>query len=159
MLNRLILTVILILVVVLSGCASGGQTPSTTSPAQSTATASAQATSPTGTSSPATGGQTYAQAAEAGKTVYSSNCANCHGANGQGGNAPALIGQNANLGKYKTAQGLYDFTSSTMPINAPGSLSETDYQNLVGFLLVQNNYVTPTTSFDPGQFQSIQLNK
>ncbi len=108
-------------------------------------------------SPPATATQTFGQLADAGRSVFASRCAQCHGDNGQGLNAPAVIGSNANLGKYNTAQGLLDYIDVTMPFNAPGSLSSQEYSNVLGFLLVQNNYVSASTAFDSNQLKNILL--
>jgi cytochrome c len=115
---------------------------------------SAPAASPTSSAGP-----TFGQSADAGKTVYAATCTGCHGASGQGGTAPALIGSGANLGKYTNAQGLLDFMSVSMPFSAPGSLTRQQYLDLLSFLLVQNNYVSAGTAFDSGQLRSIPLTK
>jgi len=93
--------VVLAVAVILTGC------PSTATP--------------TPTASPPTtpAAQTMGQLAELGKTVYAANCAGCHGSDGQSGQAPALVGANANLGKYNTAAGLFAFISTAMPVSSP----------------------------------------
>ena len=92
-----------------------------------------------------------------GQAVFSSSRARCHGANGQGVTGPAVIGPNANLVKYSTAKGLLDFISTAMPLNAPASLPHPDYLNLLCYLLVQNNYASPTTPFSESGLSGIQL--
>ena len=98
-----------------------------------------------------------AQVADLGATVYTSHCANCHGATGGGASAPALIGANAHLGKYNTGQGLLDFVDKTMPANSPGSLSHQDYLNVVAYLLVQDNYMSGDSDFVESQLGSVNL--
>jgi len=117
------------------------------------ATLTTPATSPTATST----GPTFGQLAEAGRTVYMNSCALCHGQNGQGATAPAVIGSSANLQKFNSARGLLDYISTTMPATAPGSLSPQNYLNVLGFLLLQNNYVPDNTTFDSSQLDTIQL--
>jgi alcohol dehydrogenase (cytochrome c) len=138
------LIIIMALVSLAGGCSSA---PSAT-------------TAPSGTSPAAYGGSsTFGAAADASKTVYASRCAKCHGPNGQGVTGPALAGSGANLGKYNTAQGLLSFMSVSMPFDAPGSLARQDYLNILSWLLVQNSYVSASTTFDPNQLNSIQLTK
>lgn len=48
--------------------------------------------------------------------------------------APAIVGANT-LGSYANAQALYDFVSTRMPYQSPGALSQTEYWELVAFLL------------------------
>jgi polar amino acid transport system substrate-binding protein len=147
---RFVITLMLLAVMILTvgGCASSSSPPaSTTTPAS------------TSSSAQSAGGTTFGQAGDAGKTVFAGSCVRCHGNNGQGTTAPAVIGSSANLGKYNTAQGLLDFIRVSMPFNAPGSLSSQDYLNVLSFLLVQNNYVSSGTALDTGQLKNIQLKK
>jgi hypothetical protein len=77
---------------------------------------------------------------------------------GRGVQAPAVIGASTSLGKYNTGEGLLNFITSAMPGNAPGSLSQQDYLNVVSYLLVQNNFVAPTAALDAGRLGDITLN-
>lgn len=108
---------------------------------------------------PAASGPTAGQLAEAGKTVYATKCARCHGDKGQGVTAPPNIGLQAQLGKYNTGQGLYVYVSSSMPQDAPGRLSPQEYLQVVSYLLVENGYVKPEMPIDPNNLQSIPLRK
>ena len=115
------------------------------------------ATSPTPTPPPTTSSQvTAGQLAEQGKTVFA-NCSGCHGQNGESIRAPAVIGPNAQMAKYNNAKQLLTFISTTMPKNAPGSLSQEQYLQLLSYLLVQNQFVTPETVINPNQLDSVQL--
>jgi cytochrome c len=97
--------------------------------------------------------------AEAGKTVFANHCTSCHGANGQGVTAPANIGPDAHLEIYNTAQGLYDYVSTNMPQDAPGSLSQQEYLQVVSYLLVANGFVKPDIPLDPGKLGALPLQK
>ena len=97
--------------------------------------------------------------ATVGKAVFSGKCAGCHGDQGQGRTAPAVIGTGANLAKYNTGKGLYDFVNASMPMNAPGSLSSQDYLGVTSYLLVQNNYVRGETPISNGLLDAIRLTK
>jgi cytochrome c len=113
--------------------------------------------SPTPSPTPASGGNTYGALSNAGTTIYNAKCASCHGTNGQGVDAPALWGTGANLTRYNTAQGLLGYISATMPDNAPGSLSSQDYLDILAYLLIQNNDVSSSTTFDQSQLGNITL--
>ncbi|MFH1032427.1 MAG: c-type cytochrome [Chloroflexota bacterium] len=110
-----------------------------------------QPTSPTGAS------QTIGQLSDAGKTVFAGKCAGCHGDQGQGSRAPAIVGSSASLQKYNTAQGLLDFISSAMPPPAPGSYSRQEYLQALCFLLVQNNFASAGTAFNENALSGLQL--
>ncbi len=120
--------------------------------------------SPSGTTAPnpaeptkAAGLTTAGTLADAGKITFASNCARCHGSNGQGGTGPANIGPSNQLAKYATAKGLYDKVSTTMPRSAPGSLTAAEYMQVTAFLLVQNNFVKATDPLDASLLASITL--
>ncbi len=102
-------------------------------------------------------GPTYGSMAASGQAVFANRCAGCHGAGGQGGGGPAIIGAGSALGKYGTGKGLLDFISVRMPRNAPGSLPRQDYLNVVSYLLVQNNFAFPATAFDENGLTGIQI--
>ncbi|OGO07296.1 MAG: hypothetical protein A2Y92_04660 [Chloroflexi bacterium RBG_13_57_8] len=100
---------------------------------------------------------TFEQAAVNGAAVFAAFCAGCHGAEGQGGIGPALIGTDVELDDYGTADVLLGFISSEMPQNAPGSLQTQQYLEVTAYLLVKNNIVWPGNPFDPAKFNGIRL--
>lgn len=134
--------------------------PAATKPAATTAATSPAATTaptaPAAATKPA-GGQTAGELADSGKSVFATSCASCHGAQGQGGSGPALIGSNNQLKKYGTGKGLYDKVSTTMPLNAPASLSSNQYLQVVTFLLLQDNFVQQSTTISASNLDSIKL--
>jgi hypothetical protein len=71
--------------------------------------------------------------------------------------APAVIGPQASLGKYGTAQGLFSYVSTTMPFNAPGSLTQQQYLEVTAHILLQNNIVTSSTPFSTSALGGISI--
>jgi mono/diheme cytochrome c family protein len=69
---------------------------------------------------------------------------------------PALIGQNT-LTKFATARNMFDYMHAAMPFNAPGSLSQEQYLQLLTYLLEQNNLVTAGAQLDPDSLPQIKL--
>ncbi|MBV9503863.1 MAG: cytochrome c, partial [Acidobacteriia bacterium] len=91
---------------------------------------------------------TSAQAA-AGRTAYERNCANCHGAHVDDGiSAPPLRGA-AFLGKYagKPAADLFTYVSMNMPPGNPGSIGNTEYAQIIAYVLQQNGFATGLKEF------------
>lgn len=83
--------------------------------------------------------------AQAGKDVYYKVCAVCHGQNLQGGAGPALAGQQfLSVSQFQNIDAgyFYRFMSTHMPLNAPGSLSKTQYLDLLAYLLQVNGYAS-----------------
>ena len=77
--------------------------------------------------------------AKAGEKVYTANCQGCHGNKLQGGAGPALEGM-AFLKKWngKKLDDLHYIISSQMPLNAPGSLSDKQYLDVLTYILQEN---------------------
>ena len=114
------------------------------------------------TNPPPTDSQTFGALSKSGASVYSGKCETCHATGGTGGIGPPLWGSNANLGTYsgatvfnKDAQSMYNFIAAQMPLSAPGSLSEADYTEVLAYILIQNNYVSDSTTFNRSQLSSI----
>ncbi|MBI2860351.1 MAG: c-type cytochrome [Chloroflexi bacterium] len=95
---------------------------------------------------------------ETGRTVFTNRCARCHGARGQGLIGPQLIGANSALARYDTAQELFGFLSTAMPMDAPGSLSHDEYLQVLGFLLTENNY-TAAAEYQTDGLHTIPLKR
>jgi len=81
-----------------------------------------------------------AEQVEAGRQLYARQCAVCHGASLEGGEAgPALRGEVFQR-KWATRpwQELFEQTRRTMPITQPGGLPRSQYEDLVALLLSVN---------------------
>ncbi len=86
-----------------------------------------------------------------GASIYKSKCIVCHGTEGLGGSAVPLAGAEMGLiGEWpeKTigtlwpyATTLFDFTRRSMPMTAPGSLSNDEAYALTAYLLYLNDIV------------------
>lgn len=99
-----------------------------------------------------TGVYTSAQASR-GQSVYSSNCASCHGAKLQGNVGPSLKGRNfRQMAKAQNLTGasLLSFISNKMPKTNPGSLSKTQYADVIAYILKQNGYPAGNTKLTAG---------
>jgi mono/diheme cytochrome c family protein len=106
-----------------------------------------------------TGDYTQSQAS-AGMQAFSQNCASCHGSNLMGQSGPPLAGANfaSNLNYSKmSAQQLYDFIRTQMPVNAPGSLSEQQYLQIFAYILSKNGYPQGSTPLSAATLGSVQL--
>ncbi len=157
---HLLLMVLSCILIIAASCSGSSVSPPSTSPAVPPSAPSPPPPAPPGAVTPATpsSGQSVDQLSQAGKTVFASSC-RCHGDKGQGVNGPAIIGPNANLGKYATAKALLTFISTIMPASAPGSLPSQSYLQLLAFLLVENKIVAPGTTMNPAQLDTIKLSK
>ncbi|WP_394846423.1 cytochrome c [Pendulispora brunnea] len=88
--------------------------------------------------------------AERGAKLYAEHCARCHGASGEGGRkAPPVVGKEAlpldprpeqkyRKNQFHTALDVAQFVVKTMPPDKPGSVSETEYWDILAFDLKAN---------------------
>lgn len=120
--------------------ACGGSAPKAATPAPAQ-TAAASAAAP----------GTFAAQAQAGQELYAKNCAGCHGAHGNDGKAPPVVGLDKGAlpldppptakfrkSQFKTVGDVADFVVKTMPPKAPGSLSADEYYAILAFDLQAN---------------------
>jgi mono/diheme cytochrome c family protein len=109
--------------------------------AQAVATAGTQAAAPAAGSGIWAGVYTDAQA-KRGEGIANKQCVSCHGAELMGGEAgPTLVGLEF-LGNWNslTLGDLFDRIHTTMPADAPGSLSLQDTGDVIAYVLKLNKY-------------------
>jgi S-disulfanyl-L-cysteine oxidoreductase SoxD len=108
-----------------------------------------------------------------GAAIYRDKCATCHGAKGEGiAPQPALIGpqprdsfpfaRDASLvhtiGNYwPYATTLFDYVRRTMPLSAPGSLSNEDVYSVTAYLLVANEVLPPGSTLDSASLVAVRM--
>jgi len=83
--------------------------------------------------------------ADAGQAVFKQTCAICHGENLQGGVGPALTGKEfLSVSQFQqiTADYFYHFMSTHMPLTDPGSLTKTQYLDIMAYFLEVNGYAS-----------------
>lgn len=101
------------------------------------------------------GAFTLAQARR-GQSVYDANCAMCHGAHLEGGNAPALAGS-AMAQKFGSAADLFSYVSATMPPFSPGKLGEQRYLDILAYILNANGAQPGEREITAASLHSINL--
>ena len=92
--------------------------------------------------------QTFSELAVNGKQSYGSICINCHGESLSTGAASSVT-----LSKYQNAQKLLEKISG-MPISG-----EQKQWEVLSYLLVEHNWVSGTTIFNPGTLSQIALSQ
>ena len=103
---------------------------------------------------------TEAQAGR-GKMLYASACASCHTETLEGsGQIPPLTGPEfLNNWEGQTLADLFDKMQTTMPANAPGTLSNEQNVDLLAFLLSFNKFPTGSTelTYDRPALENIRI--
>jgi cytochrome c len=113
---------------------------------------------PDGTGLPAGSGTVAA-----GKAVYASRCAACHGITGVEGPHNRLVAR-ADRVKEKTvgnywpyATTLFDYIRRAMPYNAPGSLTDEEVYAVTAFLLRANGLIDSTAVLDARTLPAVTM--
>jgi len=80
-----------------------------------------------------------ADQASAGRQVYDSTCAHCHPPGQLDGATFSTAWKNRRL------YDLYSLVSNTMPVDRPGSLTDTQYVNVIAYILQRNQVPSGAT--------------
>jgi S-disulfanyl-L-cysteine oxidoreductase SoxD len=117
---------------------------------------------PDGTGLPAGSGT-----AVKGKDVFAARCSSCHGAAGEGGDGPALVGGQGTLatprprktvGSYwPYATTVWDYVNRAMPFNQPGTLSHEEVYAVAAYILYLNNIVGEDQVMDAKSLPLIKM--
>jgi cytochrome c len=116
-----------------------------------------------------------------GATVFAAKCAACHGPAGEGqvgappagqAAAPKLVGRDPRegfpfgqdpklvktVGNYwPYATTVFDYVRRTMPITAPGTLTNTEVYAVVAFLLAQNEIIDKNAVLDSASLVAVKM--
>ena len=110
-----------------------------------------------------------------GRAVYAAQCAQCHGAAGQGmpPTYPALIGRDPSgenfafardpkltrtVGNYwPYATTLFDYIKRAMPLAAAGSLTDDQVYALTAYLLAANRVIADTAVLDAAALRRVKM--
>ncbi len=105
--------------------------------------------------------------AQAGKAIYEKHCVACHGPEGAGGTADPLAGAKMALtsdypeqtiGSYwPYATTIFDMTRRSMPMTAPGALSNNEVYAVTAYLLYLNNIIGEKDEMNAGTLPQVQM--
>ncbi|BBL73621.1 c-type cytochrome [Methylomagnum ishizawai] len=102
----------------------------------------------------------------AGKALYASRCAGCHGPQGVGGSAEELAGgsppnsphPDRTLGAYwPYATTVFDYVRRAMPIDAPRSLDDNQVYAVTAYLLHLNGLLGAQATLDAKTLAAIKM--
>jgi cytochrome c len=114
---------------------------------------------------------TFAEQVVAGERLFADTCAACHGDSGQGkGDAPALVGlargalpreppveRKLRRLPFDTLGDVAEFVMRTMPLNAPGRLSDEQYYSVLAFDLEENGIDLGAKKLDGALAASLEI--
>jgi S-disulfanyl-L-cysteine oxidoreductase SoxD len=102
-----------------------------------------------------------------GEPIFAEKCSGCHGENGKGGEANAvisdreLIGINAaqktirNFWPYSTT--VFDFIRRAMPFQMPHSLTDDEVYALTAYILAGNKLIGPNDAMDAQTLPKVKM--
>jgi len=92
-----------------------------------------------------------AEQAEAGLSVYATQCQQCHAETMRGGpGAPGLVGPGFQFGwDEKTVGELFAFIKENMPAGAAGSLTDQQYIDVTAAILQENGFPAGEAALQP----------
>lgn len=99
----------------------------------------------------------YSEAqAERGHTLYMQNCSRCHGADLSGTyEIPPLVGRFMPYWSGSTLDQLFDYVSTAMPLDRPGSLSASANADILAFILKSNDIPSGSRELAAGGLKAI----
>lgn len=103
----------------------------------------------------------------AGRELFSSNCARCHGEKGEGGVGPRLTGGQGSLATAKPvktvgsfwpyATTVWDYINRAMPFDQPGKLKPPEVYALVAYIFNLNGIIGPDDVMDAKSLPKIKM--
>ena len=102
-----------------------------------------------------------------GAPIFAEKCAACHGDNGKGGEAAALVSDRElagisaaqktirNFWPYSTT--VFDFIRRAMPFQMPHSLSDDEVYALTAFILAGNKLIGPNDTMDAQTLPKVRM--
>lgn len=86
--------------------------------------------------------ETLEEQIEAGAAVFAEHCAQCHGAEGEGGQThPSPIVETRSLNRFRHAKGLYDYNLMMMPFDDPARVGSADTWRVTAWLMARNGWL------------------
>lgn len=94
-----------------------------------------------------------------GHRLYMENCAACHGEDGQRGAAyqTPIWGPRAQIRKFETALGLFEYNQLTMPFNDPNQINDVEKLAIVAFLLASHGAMPASATMEYGGAAGIPI--
>jgi mono/diheme cytochrome c family protein len=102
-----------------------------------------------------------------GAPIYAEKCAACHGDNGKGGEAAALVSDRQlagisaaqktikNFWPYSTT--IFDFVRRAMPFQMPRSLTDDEVYALTAYILAENKLIGATDTMDAQTLPKVKM--
>ncbi|MCS6930594.1 MAG: c-type cytochrome [Acetobacteraceae bacterium] len=94
-----------------------------------------------------------------GARLYAEACALCHGADGRrgAGYQTPIWGQGAQIRRFETAMGLFEYNQMLMPFDDPSRLTDEQKWAITAYMLANHGAMPPTAELRPEQAPAIRI--
>lgn len=94
-----------------------------------------------------------------GGELYKENCALCHGAEGRGGEGypNPIWGAGAQIRKFKTAHGLFEYNQMMMPFSDPTSLDDSQKMAVTAFVLANHGAMNRSDTLEASAAAAVTI--
>jgi mono/diheme cytochrome c family protein len=94
-----------------------------------------------------------------GRAAYAENCAACHGPAGRGGPGYAnpIWGAGAQIRKFRTAMGMWEYNRDLMPFDDPTRVSDELKWAVTLYILVNHGAAPPEATIGPGNARQVPI--
>jgi cytochrome c len=85
-----------------------------------------------------------------GARLYAETCAVCHGQDGRrgAGYQTPIWGEGAQIRRFETAMGLFEYNQMLMPFDDPSRLTDEQKWAIVAFILARHGTIPPTADIN-----------
>lgn len=94
-----------------------------------------------------------------GARLYAETCAVCHGADGRrgAGYQTPIWGQGAQIRRFETAMGLFEYNQMLMPFDDPSRLTDEQKWAITAYMLANHGTIPPTAEIAPSGAAAIPI--
>jgi S-disulfanyl-L-cysteine oxidoreductase SoxD len=94
-----------------------------------------------------------------GRAAYAENCAACHGPTGRGGSGYAnpIWGAGAQIRKFRTAMGMWEYNRDLMPFDDPNRVSDELKWAVTLYILVNHGAAPAETTLGPQNARQVPI--
>lgn len=92
-----------------------------------------------------------------GEKLYATKCLACHGVDGEGANAPRIVGRNTIGSNWPFATSVWSYINRAMPLYLEGTLNPDEVYSLTAFLLHKNGIISESAELDQENLVEVKM--
>jgi cytochrome c len=94
-----------------------------------------------------------------GAALYAETCSTCHGADGKRGEGyqTPIWGPGTQIGKFGTAQGLFEYIQILMPFDNPARITDAQKIDVIAYMLNQHGGLASDQTVDAASLNALPI--